>query len=436
MKEEDPIKQLLRYENEFSFFETQPDNWLPINDFIYDDDDDQPGLSSLPTNYNKDHDIDSNFKESTMLGKKHFKEDEKETQNSKTEKNITKYIQEYPQDKIKLNSKNGNEKDNIPENENILSERGKKKDNFSIKLLKALNDWIFDKIIIPKSPKSKIYRPNYKIVTHNTNLLDLYIYLDLQYKNILTLTPEIKEALDQLLIDMGIKKLRKEKELEIKKYTKEYENAKRLLKKYQYIDNNIKEEDININTLIIKLLKNKGLKDPKEDKLFKKDKENINKLIKEKEEKKTFGLQDKNKDNFKKLSNINELNYRLRKLIILFYESGKEFKEFSKKVKQISENVKLQKKSSYSLLDYDKDKDKNNDQDICNFIEISNDNDTDNEQKNGFIRMVKEDVHLTQDQKDEINVLTNYFYNKNLNIEELQKYREIIGLKRQDCKLG
>ena len=62
-----------------------------------------------------------------MLGKKHSKEDEKKTQNSKTAKNRAKYIQKDPKDKIKLNSKTRKEKDNIPENEHILSERGKKK---------------------------------------------------------------------------------------------------------------------------------------------------------------------------------------------------------------------------------------------------------------------------------------------------------------------
>lgn len=42
-------------------------------------------------------------------------------------------------------------------------------------------------------------------------MIDIYIYLDLQYKNVICMTPDIKEELDQLLIELKIKKKSKKK---------------------------------------------------------------------------------------------------------------------------------------------------------------------------------------------------------------------------------
>ena len=114
-------------------------------------------------------------------------------------------------------------------------------------------DWIL-KIInekIPKSSDIKIYRPNYNIFTHNTNLVDLYIFLDISYKNILCMTPEDKTALNQLLIDIGIKKRVKKKKVEINKNTKDYKYAKKLLLSDNYIDESNMEQNIDINNLIL-----------------------------------------------------------------------------------------------------------------------------------------------------------------------------------------
>ena len=110
----------------------------------------------------------------------------------------------------------------------INNERSSQKDNFSINLFTKINAWIINDII-SKYPNLKIYRPNYYFFTHNTNMTDIYIYLDIQYKNIVCITPEIKEELDLLLIDLKIKKKCKQKEATLTEKSKEYKGVLKLL---------------------------------------------------------------------------------------------------------------------------------------------------------------------------------------------------------------
>ena len=384
---------------------------LPIDDFIFTKSEDDPLLPNL-NNINE--------KSSGMISKKRSIKNEDDNNNSNTEKFIEKDINKISNNEINAIQKNNSFSESDLENlsnfyynldlnenkendkiqkENIIYERGSQKDNFSLKLLKYTCDWIL-KIInkkIPKSSDIKIYKPKYTIFTHNTNLVDLYIFLDISYKNILCMTPEDKTALNQLLIEIGIKKRVKKKKVEINKNTKDYKYAKKLLLSYNYIDESNMEQNIDINNLIIQLLINEGLKNPNEEILYKNDKDNIIKLLIKKGEKKSFNLQVKNKNNIKeieKLIQIDEFNMKLKDIILSFYNSGNEFNVFSKKVEKINNYFKYFK--NYSLLD---------------------------NANNGFIKMIEEDCHLTKEKKDKIKHLTNHFNNRDLNVEEIQKYR-------------
>ena len=205
------------------------------------------------------------------------------------------------------------------------SERGKGKDNYSIKLFKALNDWVCQKI---KDSGIEIHKPDYNIFTHNTNLIDIYILLDIRYKNILSMTSKDKKAFDKFK-ELKIKKNYKKKSCPLTENSKEYKDAIRLLLKY----GKIKENEININEIenqLIKLLIEKKLKDPWEKDLFKNDKDNISLLLKKEGAKKSRDYQKKNKNILKDIDN-NECNKTLRQLIIEFYKSGEEFGKFSEK---------------------------------------------------------------------------------------------------------
>lgn len=94
-----------------------------------------------------------------------------------------------------------------------ISERQKQKDNFSIKLFKSLNDWILQTTNLNEEEKK--IKPDYNLFTHNTNLVDIYVFLDIKYKNLLCMTQEDKEALDKLLNELNIKKQRKKKKTQI-----------------------------------------------------------------------------------------------------------------------------------------------------------------------------------------------------------------------------
>ena len=154
--------------------------------------------------------VNGQVKEKKFLCKKHKYSGESECKKNNTKTKNKKFITEFD------------------------SQRKIQMDNYSIKLFKAINDWVIFKIQnqIPDSlsQKKKINPPDYDVFTHNTNLLDIRFFLDIQYKNILQMTKQDKEKLDQLLILLNIKKpilLDKKKETDLN--DKEYDLAKKLL---------------------------------------------------------------------------------------------------------------------------------------------------------------------------------------------------------------
>ena len=156
--------------------------------------------------------------------------------------------------------------------------RGKKTDNFSIKLFKALNDWVNEKM---KNTVERKLKPNHNIFTHDTNLVDIYIFLDIRYKNILCMTSKVKEAPNKFK-DLKIRKNYKKKSILLTKKTKEFNGGLRILSEYGYINENKTLNEFEINLLIIRFLKDKGYKAPNEVELYKIDKESISQILKEK----------------------------------------------------------------------------------------------------------------------------------------------------------
>ena len=252
--------------------------------------------------------------------------------------------------------------------------------------------------------QKKKVKPNYNNFTHDTNFVDIYVFLDIKYKNLLYMTPEVKEALDKLLNDLKIKKKQKKKETPINENSKEKKDIKKILNFFCYIKENDNPDIKELNSLAVKLLHDKGLKDPKEMVLYKKDKDNISKLLIENNLKRSRHNQEKNKNILKDLE-IKEFNMTLRELITQFYKSS-EFAKFRKKVEYIDDTFKIEKKNKYSLLDKDK------------YI--------------GFIRMIEEDCNLNKNQKDIIKDFTNYFSNEELNEEEIKKYNEKFFSKKNE----
>ena len=297
-------------------------------------------------------------------------------------------------------------------NENKQNEeektRAKDKDNFSIILFKHLNDYL--KEIINKqleAKNEKIRAPCYDIFTHNTNSVDIYVMLYIQYENILSLTPKTKEALDELLNDLEIKKIRKKRATPLTKNSKEYNPALKLLSSYKDIE---EKEEPNINDIkekIIERLKKEGLKQFDDNLLYKEDKANINYLLIEKDLKKQKNLQEKNRENIKKndsLKKIKELKTNLKEHLINFYNlKNEKFKEF------------IQNKKIIEINKYFMEKKENKQQNVYSLLDTEN---------NGFIRMINEGCKLSKDQKDKVLHLTNYFQNKNLNVKEINNYRK------------
>jgi hypothetical protein len=234
-----------------------------------------------------------------------LKKDNKIKDVSKNEKEESKEIikeneKEIPQNKISTDDETLNN-----QKSEKISERQKQKDNFSIKLFKSLNDWILQTTSLNEEERK--IKPNYNVFTHNTNLVDIYIFLDIKYKNLLCMTQEDKEALNELLNELKIKKQRKKKKIPINENSKEKDD----------INQNIKE----INSLAVKLLQDKGLNDPKEVDLYKKDIDDISKPLKQNNLKRSRHNQEKNKNILKDLE-IKEVNMTLRELIIQFYKSS------------------------------------------------------------------------------------------------------------------
>ena len=151
-----------------------------------------------------------------------------------------------------------------------------------------------------------------------------------------------------------------------------------------------------IQSEIIKLLKIKGYKDKNENELVKNDKVRLNHIFIESKLKTSRDFQNKNKiliNEIEKITQIKELNMTLRELIIKFLSSEDFLTFYENKLKDI--DIYFESINKYSLSR------------IYNDITC------------GFIIMVES---KTKKNEKIIHDLVNYFYNKNINESEIQKY--------------
>ena len=321
--------------------------------------------------------------------------------------NINKKETKYTQNNIK------NKKIKISDEDYLkYGKRKYQKDNVSQKLFKNFNDWIINIIEnkIPNSLRKKIFPPDYDIFTHNTNYKDIRFFLDTQYKNILIMTKKDKENLDKLLILKGIKKQRKYNETTLN--DKEFKDAEILLRKFKKIEENEKIEDNKIIIFIIDILIEKGYKKADEEKIFfKKDKDNFNQLLVEYKIKKYFKNQEKNEnliEDIEKIKTIEELKMTLRELLLKFFESkSKEFENFKMEVKE--NNKYYESLYGFNLL-------------ILNESKTSC----------GFIDMIERNCDIPNNKIKTLNHITNYFINKKINKNEIDKYIELYPEKNID----
>ena len=221
------------------------------------------------------------------------------------------------------------------------------------------------------------------------------------------MTKNDKESLDQLLIIKGIKKQRKYNETTLNH--KDIENAKILLKKLKKIE---KIEDNEIINLIIDILIERGYKKSDEEKkLFKKDKDNFNQLLSEYKIKKSFKNQEKNEkqiEYIEKIKIIEELGMTLRESLLIFFDSNsKEFEDFKSEVKENDEYFKVL--NGFSLLDLNESKTS------C-----------------GFIDMIERDCVIPDEKIKILNHITNYFINKKIKKNEIDKYIELYPEKNNE----
>ena len=322
--------------------------------------------------------------------------------------------------KFVTNMLNQDGPNDVKNSKNSGSERGQDKDNFSIKLFYHLNHWVLEKLNFNSNKKeNKIHTPNHYIFTHDTNLVDIYVFLDIQYKNFLCMTPKDKEALDQLLFDLEIKKQNQKKETQLTKKSKDYKYVIKLLSMDKYIINEKELPNIGtINNLYIKLLKEYGLKDKNENVLYKEDNDKFSQLLIQKGIKGTLDLQKKNQKNLKDKDNI-EINMTLRQLIQEYFKFHKKHENFKKNVEEIDK--KSEKKYSYENFKKDVEKIDKKFENQKKYSLL----DMDEKGNIGFIRMIEEDCGLNNEQKKKVKKLTDYFLNKELNVAELQEYRKI-----------
>ena len=231
-----------------------------------------------------------------------------------------------------------------------------------------------------------------------------------------------KEKLEELFVILKIKKpvIPSDKKEKIKLTDKEYVLAKKLLlinKKIQLRENDkvdikdtdqesdieyLNKDEINdidkekIQSEIIKLLKIKGHKDKNENELVKNDKVRLNHIFIESKLKTSRDFQNKNKiliNEIEKITQIKELNMTLRELIIKFLSSEDFLTFYENKLKDI--DIYFESINKYSLSR------------IYNDITCC------------FIIMVES---KTKKNEKIIHDLANYFYNKNINESEIQKY--------------
>ena len=359
----------LNYSNEFRSFSSQ-ENYLDIDHFQF---------------------IDKSTNQS-FLGKKIFKTISEPIENEK--ENIIKRKNLF---NIKDISLNKNESNKL-----IISDRKFQLDNFSLKFFKKINQWHLSKIN-QKLLNQKLSPPNYKLITHNTNIKDIFLYSKFKFKDILCFNLNDKQILDEILIKKGYKKKRKYPEIKLNE--KEKENLIQLLKKINIKDiSNENEITINDKNSLINILYKKGYKNENDKFLVYEDKKYLNKIIIENKiikEKKSYNLQEHNKDLIKKIGKLPELEIKYGELFNKYLSDNvsNEFKN-NKDIIKIDENFqKLKNKSKYSLLKIYGDK--------C-----------------GFIKMIEEDSSISSKDKNIIDELFNFLDNKDINEEELRKYNK------------
>ena len=359
----------LNYSNEFRSFASQ-ENYLDINNF---------------------QSIDKSTNQS-FLGKKIFKTISEPLENEK--ENIIKSKDLF---NIKDISLNKNESNKL-----IISDRKFQIDNFSLKFFKKINQWHLSKIN-QKLLNQKLSPPNYKLITHNTNIKDIFLYSKFKFKDILCFNLNDKQILDEILIKKGYKKKRKYPEIKLNE--KEKENLIQLLKKINIKDiSNENEITINDKNSLINILYKKGYKNENDKFLIYEDKKYLDKILIENKiikEKKTYNLQEHNKDLIKKIGKLPELEIKYGELFNKYLSDNvsNEFKN-NKDIIKIDENFqKLKNKSKYSLLKIYGDK--------C-----------------GFIKMIEEDSSISSKDKNIIDELFNFLDNKDINEEELRKYNK------------
>ena len=282
--------------NFLPFFNQIPEDFNSDNRELYflqkkrykDPNEIKKSIDTINNEEKNNQDISTKNKREILLSKK-----ENEFQKS-YEGNLSLKEDEF-QVKFVTNMLNQDGPNDVKNSKNSGSERGKDKDNFSIKLFYHLNHWILERLNFNSNKKiNKIHTPNHYIFTHDTNLVDIYVFLDIQYKNFLCMTQKDKEAFDQLLFDLEIKKQNQKKETQLTKKSKDYKNVIKLLSMDKYIINEKELPNIGtINNLYIKLLKEYGLKDKNENVLYKEDNDKFSQLLIQKGIKGSLDLQKK-----------------------------------------------------------------------------------------------------------------------------------------------
>ena len=254
----------------------------------------------------------------------------------------------------------------------------------------------------------KLYPPIQEI--SHMSLNNLFIFLNISFKNFLTMNLEGLNEFFRFLYELEIiEKCDLEKEVNLNE--KQNENALKLLKKLNYVnkENNSKEQD-EIKRVLIKLLKDKGYKSDNEYIFTLKDKINFLKLLNEEEIVKSRHYQEKNKEIIKKLEaqNIKILDKTFKELFLYFFDSSKkdqeylnDFKKFYDDIKKIDENFYKEKK--YHLIPEEKDNKKDG---------------------KGFIDYVEDYSVLSLDKKKKLKNLMEYFKGKEINFDEIEKYKQ------------
>ena len=216
--------------------------------------------------------------------------------------------------------KKDKEKGNKNENE-----YQKRNDYFCQKLCRFINGRIYK--ICKKYSTNNNFILNAPIEEITTlNLLYLYIFLNIKYRNFLTINLETKYEFDKLLIELGIVK---EKEVNLKK--KEVEKALELLKKYKYINKNDKPKKDQIKFKLIHFLKDLKYKKSNEYNLNIDDKIYFNNLLYKEKIKYSHNNQQNNKIKIKELEKngkIRELDITFRELIIECFDLSNKDKEY------------------------------------------------------------------------------------------------------------